>query len=253
MTFNGLVSTSRKKIEHIKITIPECLKKRNLDINFNKTEQYNINRHGDEEWKKCKYLGSMLDTETDIKRRKCLAIVAFNKYKSILTSKKLNIKTRIRLFNIYIGSVFLYNAELWFSSIKIDNIIDAFHRTLLRKVLKIKWPFKITNVDLYNRTHVSKWSVSIKTRRLRWLGHAMRLPEKTAARKAINECLRTVKKIPGKPKNTWIGTITKDLKDINENLTLGSVQLERAINNRDCWRGILRRTGVLMSTKDESS
>ncbi len=241
----GWVSTSKQKIVHIKETIPNCLKERNLDINLNKTEEYNISRHGLEDWKKCKYLGSLLGTEEDIKRRKMLAIVAFNKYKYLLTTKKLAIKTRIRLFNVYIGSVFLYNAELWYSSTKVDSKIDTFHRSLLRKILKIKWPYKISNIDLYNRTLAIKWSIIIKTRRLRWLGHVMRLPEKTATKTALYECLRPAKKIQGKPKSTWLGTITKDLQELDESLTLGSVELERATNNRDHWRRLLRGSGVL--------
>ena len=121
----------------------------------------------------------------------------------MLTSKKLNIKTRIRLFNIYIGSVFLYNAELWHSSNKVDSAIDAFHRSLLRKILKIRWPFKISNIELYDRTSVIKWSSSIKMRRLCWIGHIiLRLPENTAAKKALNECLRHTKKVQGKLKST---------------------------------------------------
>ena len=47
-------------------------------INKGKIEQYLINR-GTDEWRKCKYLGSMLDTNEDIKQRKVLAINAANR------------------------------------------------------------------------------------------------------------------------------------------------------------------------------
>ena len=73
----------------------------------------------------------------------------------------------------------------------------------------------------------------------------MRLPEKTATKTALYECLRPAKKIQGKPKSTWLGTITKDLQELDESLTLGSVELERATNNRDHWRRLLRGSGVL--------
>src|SRR6266496_3384293 len=120
--------------------------------------------------------------------------VEFNKYKYLLTTNKLEIKTRIRLFNVYIASIFLYNAELWYSSTKVDNIIDTLQRSFLRKMLKIRWPYKISNVDLYIRTSAIKWSTTIKTRRLRWIGHLMRLPDKTATKTALNECIGPAKK-----------------------------------------------------------
>ena len=51
------------------IALPK-LKKRGLKINKTKTEEYTVTKNGPEEWKKCKILGSLLDTNKDIKRRK---------------------------------------------------------------------------------------------------------------------------------------------------------------------------------------
>ena len=97
----------------------------NLQANKNKTEEHHIKRNGGEEWKKCKYLGTLLDTHEDIKRRKQLANAAFIQYKEILTSKKIELKIRLRLFNAYISSVFLYNSELWTLTKTQENKIDT--------------------------------------------------------------------------------------------------------------------------------
>ena len=53
-------------------------------------------------------------------------------------------------------------------------------------MLNIKWP-TITNEDVYNQMKANKWSNVIKKRRMRWLGHVMRLPEitKLLQRKAM--------------------------------------------------------------------
>jgi len=83
-----------------------------LIINKEKTEKYNISKNSTDDWKKCKYLGSLLGTEEDINRRKQLSMAAYNTYKKILESRKLSLQTRSRLFNIYIPSIFLYNSEL---------------------------------------------------------------------------------------------------------------------------------------------
>ena len=68
-------TNAEHKIEKIKKTIPSQLKNYNLHINESKTEEYKIGRDGPEDWKKCKYLGTLLYTGSDIIRRKGLAII----------------------------------------------------------------------------------------------------------------------------------------------------------------------------------
>ena len=124
-----------------------CVKlaNRNLNVNKTKTEKYKIDGI-EESWKKCKYLGSYLDTTADFIRRKQLSNAAYSTYKITLESKKLKLKTRIRLFQAYVESIFLYNSELWTANKKLENDIDVFQRNLLRKILQIHYPHTISNV-----------------------------------------------------------------------------------------------------------
>ena len=94
-----------------------------------------------------------------------------------------------------------------------NKIIDGYHRRLLRNAINIKWPNKISSEDLYKKTEQKKWSETLKLRRLRWFGHALRLPEETPAKMALEEAQRTLKKIKGGQKTTWLKTITNDLSD----------------------------------------
>ena len=70
-------TTAKQRITYIKETPPSTLAKRNLVINESKTEDYEITRQGNEKWKKCKLLGSLLNTENDINRRKNSCSVCF--------------------------------------------------------------------------------------------------------------------------------------------------------------------------------
>ena len=45
-----------------------------LHINAANTEKHHFNKKSESNWKKCKYLGSLLHTEHDISRRKGLAM-----------------------------------------------------------------------------------------------------------------------------------------------------------------------------------
>ena len=101
-------------------------------INKSNTEKYHINKCSDTKWKSCKYLGSLIGTEEDIKRRK-------------LVSESV----RIRIFRAYIDSIFHYTSELWILTNTLERSIDSFHQRLLRKVIHVTWPRMITNEELY--------------------------------------------------------------------------------------------------------
>ena len=87
----GWASASKHKINNIKKTVPAKLKQRNLNVNESKTEEFTIKRNGDESWKSCKYLGTMLDTGQDISRRKGLSMAAYNNKKKILENKNITL------------------------------------------------------------------------------------------------------------------------------------------------------------------
>ena len=139
----------------------------NLIVNTEKTDEYTVNRNSND-WKKCKMLGTILETGNDIKRRKGLAIDAINKIKHILNNKKVTLKTKSRAFEAYISSIFLYNSELWTMTKNREEEIYIFQRKLLRiHLLNIRWPKTISNENLYRLTQIKQWSETIKTRR-RW-------------------------------------------------------------------------------------
>ena len=87
------LTSNHSSIESFKHHISQVLECRDLMFNKDKTEQYLINRTTHE--CKCKYLGSMLDTNEDIKRTKVLAINAANRIKATFDNKKLTPETKI--------------------------------------------------------------------------------------------------------------------------------------------------------------
>ena len=50
------------KDQKIKERVPAHLNKKNVQVNKTKTEEYTIKRNGQTDWKRCKYLGTLLDT-----------------------------------------------------------------------------------------------------------------------------------------------------------------------------------------------
>ena len=219
--------------------IPPKLKKRNLMVNGDKTERYSIKRKGSEEWKECKYLGSLLDTEKDIARRKKLANAAFSKLRSIFKSKTVSTEVKCRLFEAYITSIFLYNCEIWTLTKELENEIDVFQRCLLRKILNIYYPKTITNNYLYEKTKLKPWSSSVRFKRLKWLGHVFRLPRDSPAPIALKEAIRKVKKPKGGQIATWLSITQKQLKELN----IPDLEIAELIaQDRKNWSSLIWRT-----------
>ena len=203
------------------------------------------NPHPD--WRKCKLLGSLLDTACDINRRKGLTLTSMKAFDSTYKSKRIGTDLKVRNFNTFSGSIFLYNSELWTLTETQQNEIDSFHRRLLRRVINIQWPRKISNEDLYEKVGVEKWSNTIRRRRLNWLGHLMRLEEETPVRRSLRESLTDVRRKVGRPCLTWIKLIEKDLAMINIDLDVNGSSpdelLEKLVNltaDRKKWRETVR-------------
>ena len=76
-------------------------------------------------------------------------MASFLNYEKQQKCKQISLKVRMRMFNAYIASIFLYNSELWTLNRKLENEIDIFQRSLLRKILNIKYSKVISNEKLY--------------------------------------------------------------------------------------------------------
>ena len=209
------ITTDSNTIEHYKLNLPGKLQQRNLHMNVTKTEQYAITRGGDVLWKDCRLLGSLLDTDSDIKRRKGLAAGVICELKHIFFSKRLCTKTKVRVFDAFVTSIFMYNAELWSLTATKEKKIDSFHRRLLRKAcLNIRWPRVATNEEVYAKTGAKPWSQRIRKRAWSWFGQLSRLPHDSPAQQALEYATRPIRRPRGKPATTWISMMKKRFADI---------------------------------------
>ena len=134
----------------------------------------------------------------DVKRRKILAMNVANSMKEIFFGD-ISIEVKVRSFNCYVSSVFLYNCETWTLTKTIENTIDLFQRRLLRiAVLNVKWPNIATSDIVYAVTRQISWSQVITRRELSWFGQLFRLSDDTPARITLQYSLRQTKKPRGR-------------------------------------------------------
>ena len=149
-----------RRYEH---NVEENLGKKGLKVNKNKTENY-ISRQN-HQWKKCKLLGTLLDTEEDIKTRKILAINAANNLRRFFEKDKLTINLKLKLINTYIEPIFLCNSVTWTLTKSMEESINSFQRRIVRRYcFNIKSPKTLRNQDLYEKTKIVEWNKKMTVR-----------------------------------------------------------------------------------------
>ena len=184
------------------------------------------------------YLGSIVTSDggadKDIKARLGKARGAFISLKNIWKTNDISRRTKMRIYNSCVLSVLLYGAECWRMTERDIYRLSSFHNGCLRKIMRIFWPNKITNVELHKKANTEDMRTLLTKRRWKWIGHVLRKPDKNITKEALRWTPEGKRK-PGRPKNTWRRTVEKEMRD--QKLTWG--ELERKAQDRDRWRSLV--------------
>ena len=184
------------------------------------------------------YLGSVVDkqggTDTDIKSRIAKARGAFLQLGNIWNSKEIGRNTKLRLFNTNVKSVLLYGAETWRTTKVNLKKLQTFVNQCLRRILKIHWPERISNKDLWQKTQQCPIDEEILRRRWGWLGHTLRKPDNNITRQALTWNPQGKRK-RGRPRNTWRRDLEANIKETG----LRWQQVVVAAQDRNRWRTVV--------------
>nr|KAG5702820.1 hypothetical protein BaRGS_001902 [Batillaria attramentaria] len=120
------------------------------------------------------YLGSVVDgqggTDRDVTARIGKARAAMVMLKNIWASKVVSIRTKLRIFNSNVKSVLLYGCETWRTTKTMQQKIQTFLNTCLRRIFNIRWPEKIRNEELWERAGQEPVAKQILRRKWGWIG-----------------------------------------------------------------------------------
>ena len=101
--------------------------------------------------------------------------------------------------------------------------------------LKIYWPRKIKNKDLYIRTGQKDLITVIKQRQFRWHGHVFRNGNSSIPKTALKWTPAEGKRNRGRPRDTWRRTIESDIKKMGKTRK----EVEKIAADRNQWRGLV--------------
>jgi len=180
------------------------------------------------------YLGSVISLDgahADIASRLKKARHVFTSLKAVWRSKQLSKATKMRVFNATVKAVLLYGSECWRELGTDIRKLDAFYNRCLRRIQGIFWPRIVSNEELHRICKCRPLSADIRFRRLRWLGHVLRMDARRTPRVALRWTPQG-KRAVGRPKITWRATIENDLRSMG--MSWGSAQV--LARDRDHWR-----------------
>ena len=157
-----------------------------LTINYNKTKVMHLGQtsawhvriaNGDpvDSCDKFEYLGvPTSNAETVFRSRLSKAWAAATKLRSIFNSKA-NDSIKIGLCRSAVESILLYGLECLPLTLTLQDKLDSAYRRILRYALGVHFPVCIPNAELARRTGATALSKPHRQRRLRLVGHALRM------------------------------------------------------------------------------
>ena len=108
-------------------------------------------------------------------------------------------------------SVLLYGCETWKINESDNKKLDTFLFKCLRRILRIRWPYVVSNNDLLKKTNMKRTSEEVKARRWKWIGHVLRMDDSCHCMTALSWCPEGRRKV-GRPRTTWRRTVEKERK-----------------------------------------
>jgi len=154
------------------------------------------------------YLGSYISNngsyEKDVRFRIGKAATSFGNLSNVWSSKSVSLVAKINLYESLILPILLYSAELWPIKVTSMKKLEAAHHRWQRKILGVTWKDKLKNEEIRTRTGLQKVETIIMERRLRWLGHVMRMDNDRIPHQELNWKLeKGFKRTPGRPRKNW--------------------------------------------------
>ena len=223
----ALLSETHKHMQQKTERLQEKSSQLGLKINVGKTKVTKVNSRSSEpislesgtveEVQDFIYLGSNISTnggaDKDVELRINKARHAFRTLRPVWLSSQLSITTKIRIFNTNVKPVLLYGCETWKTTQSLNNKLQVFINSRLRYILKVWWPNKISNKELWKKTKQEEISTTIKRRKWSWIGHTLRKDPTNTTKQALDYNPQG-KRRQGRPKINWRRSTLQDLEKV---------------------------------------
>ena len=177
------------------------------------------------------YLGHKLSSTNDgsvaVSHRIGLGWAAFEKNKELLTSKRVPLHIKSKIYNTYVLPVVLYGLESVNWTSNMSSKIETFQNHIMRFMTNHKLLDHIKIVDLLEATKLIPVMCIIKSKVLKLFGHVKR-SQKGLSKICVEGLIRGKRK-RGRPPRRWRDNVLK-WSGLNLN------ELNKATQNRKLWK-----------------
>ena len=210
-----------------------------MKVNSRSCDPIIVNKEAIEEVQDFTYLGSNIGrdggADRDVELRIGKARQAFRILRPIWLSSQLSTSTKIRIFNTNVKSVLLYGSETWKTTKSLQSKLQVFVNKCLRYILKIWWPNKITNEELWRKTNQEDITSTIRRQKWNWIGHTLRKDSATNITRQALDYNPKGKRKQGRPKNNWRHSTLKDLETVGMTWQEAKVMAQKRVR----WRAMV--------------
>jgi hypothetical protein len=131
------------------------------------------------------------DGTVEIKRRILTDNRAYFSMIHLFESRTIHQKNKIRIYKTTVQPILCYGCENWAVINKVEEMLDALERKILRQISSPKqdekgWRTRY-NAKIYDLYKDMKVTEFIKFRRLQWAGHVIRMEEHHISKKALQQ------------------------------------------------------------------
>ena len=95
---------------------------------------------------------------------------------------------KLKVYHAVVIPSLLYACETWtYVDRRHIGLLDNFHLSCLRRILRIKWQDKITNVEVLRRANTVGMEAFLMKAKLRWMGHVVRMGNNRLPKQVLYE------------------------------------------------------------------
>ena len=133
-------------------------------------------------------LSRVVHIDDEVNARIAKASAAFGRHRGSTWDRSgIGLDTKLKVYRSVVLPTLLYACETWTVYQRHAKRLNHFHKSCLRKLLKIKWQDRIPDTEVLKRAEMQSIHTLLKLAQLRWTGHVTRTPDERLPKKSSME------------------------------------------------------------------
>ena len=191
------------------------------------------------------YLGTIISADGTIDKELSSRIQkvsgAFYQSRRIWCSRNIKTPIKVRIYKAAVLTILLYGSEVWNTTQAQMKRFEVFHQRCLRKILKIRWNYFVSNAEARKGANIAPVNVHIRAARLRCVGYVVRMPEERVPNCLLDWIPMHGKRSRGRPRENWLSCVLEDAASIIGVDNISLVAAKQNASGMVHWKNLIHR------------